>query len=383
MKKKMKPIWGLVIFSLPLLWSFSSENYLPPPVQNTWTTYDVLEESWFEFAEGTDLETLSPFDVITARHRAVNKRKEIIAGPNGEPLANTIFYDPGEAFEPWMPQIKRIELSGAGIKFFDDQDVLIRETELSPKQDSAMEVIAAFSMEQGLQNNTQMEPLGTSAINDLQSAGFSVQELQTNVWMISNPDTRIIYDSDAKWVKNERLENGVILQSLERSYTRDASGNYMASQTIYKNYTTLGSGACGAFVSKRTISNYSKGSGPLPLLSKERDKALGQSSAADLNTGKEEEQQEVLHVLKANSLEDIRLYPNPGTHEVHVVFPALSTSNTFHLIMVDAAGTVVRQLDDQPGGSSRTINIEALPKGIYFLKISNAQQTITKKFVKQ
>jgi hypothetical protein len=328
------------------------------------------------------LESLSPFDVITARRRTINKHKEFIFQSNGEMIANTIYYDPSEAFEPWMPQIKRIELTNNAIRMYDEQGTILREDQLSTKQDSVMTMAATMAMPGVSQSGPQMTPLTASAIAELQSFGFNVQELQPNTWMLTNADTRIIYDHQEGRLRNEKLQNGIITQSIDRSFLRTPAGGYIPHQTIFKNYTTLASGACGAFVTKQTISNYVKGNGPLPLLSDLDNVAHGQSNSSPLQD-ENRENKETLNISIASRLEGIQLYPNPSMDIVNVIFPFSSEQNLYHLLLVDASGVEVKRITEQRNTSALAIDIAELPDGIYFLKISDAQKTVTKKIVKQ
>jgi hypothetical protein len=68
----------------------------------------------------------------------------------------------------------------------------------------------------------------------------------------------------------------------------------------------------------------------------------------------------------------INIYPNPATNEIHLILDAKETVD--YIIYNSAGQTVMRgKLQTQP-----TINIQSLPSGIYFLKVSERTMKVIK-----
>ena len=71
----------------------------------------------------------------------------------------------------------------------------------------------------------------------------------------------------------------------------------------------------------------------------------------------------------------IKIYPNPAKNVVSVEVPEKEIATKVQLL--NAIGqTVAEQV---PTSDLTKLNIENLPNGIYFIKISNANSSITKK----
>ncbi len=73
------------------------------------------------------------------------------------------------------------------------------------------------------------------------------------------------------------------------------------------------------------------------------------------------------------------LYPNPTSGIFHITFSkSLSNAN---ITLLDVNGKIVQQY--KASGITLTCNLSALPGGIYFVRIEENGQTISKKVIKQ
>jgi len=77
---------------------------------------------------------------------------------------------------------------------------------------------------------------------------------------------------------------------------------------------------------------------------------------------------------------DLQIYPNPVRNNLNIV-PSIKPSETASLQIFDVSG---RQVETRNGFSVKNlIEMEAYPPGLYFVRYSDQNQVITKKFVKQ
>jgi photosystem II stability/assembly factor-like uncharacterized protein len=74
---------------------------------------------------------------------------------------------------------------------------------------------------------------------------------------------------------------------------------------------------------------------------------------------------------------NIQIKPNPVTDNVHI-----QSTNTLHQIEIYDVKGVKRASQETTEGLETTLNMERLPKGMYFLKIHTATQTITHRIIK-
>ena len=70
---------------------------------------------------------------------------------------------------------------------------------------------------------------------------------------------------------------------------------------------------------------------------------------------------------------DLEIYPNPANNLL-----TISNVNVQHVVIFNINGQVMLKQD-----FSNTVDVSALPKGMYFIKVSSADGLATKKFIKE
>ena len=78
----------------------------------------------------------------------------------------------------------------------------------------------------------------------------------------------------------------------------------------------------------------------------------------------------------STSLLSAMLYPNPATMQLNVVMPVHSKAN---IVIYDVIGKAIR--NEQMNGYSKIIELDGLPAGLYFLKMSEQNRTKIYKFL--
>ena len=76
----------------------------------------------------------------------------------------------------------------------------------------------------------------------------------------------------------------------------------------------------------------------------------------------------------------IGIFPNPTANEMQITFPA-KTGNR-KLVLTDAAGRTVQTKTVSSGNLEVRLSLKNLPAGVYLLRISSAEETITKKIIR-
>lgn len=86
--------------------------------------------------------------------------------------------------------------------------------------------------------------------------------------------------------------------------------------------------------------------------------------------------------VTAPTTEDgIKLYPNPATDKLFLELP--ENYRPENIIISDVLGRLVMAINPAHVTEQLTINIEALPRGVYILSVINNQNILTTKFYKQ
>lgn len=81
-------------------------------------------------------------------------------------------------------------------------------------------------------------------------------------------------------------------------------------------------------------------------------------------------------INKIFSPEDLKLFPNPTTNSINITVP--NPNEKYEIEIHSPQGQLILKTS-----TSRTIDIEHLPKGIYFLTVNQNNKIVTKKIVKQ
>jgi hypothetical protein len=85
--------------------------------------------------------------------------------------------------------------------------------------------------------------------------------------------------------------------------------------------------------------------------------------------------------LTDNSLNDLWVYPNPSTGEVHIHIPN-TNNNPFSLTLTDIQMKTVKVLETGTVQNQHIYNLQELPAGMYFVQFSSLSHKITKKIIK-
>jgi hypothetical protein len=77
----------------------------------------------------------------------------------------------------------------------------------------------------------------------------------------------------------------------------------------------------------------------------------------------------------------VHIYPNPATGELTIEFEKQQTTGTT-IELFDISGKVVYTTTINPGETQHQINLSSFEEGLYFIRISNTDYTVTKKVIK-
>jgi hypothetical protein len=91
----------------------------------------------------------------------------------------------------------------------------------------------------------------------------------------------------------------------------------------------------------------------------------------------------VLSMDDYETVETIKLYPNPTLNEIHIMGLAMSASKKIEFNIYNLQGALMgkRDVGINPEGSA-TINLDDLPNGIYLIQFYNNEKLHSKKILK-
>ena len=87
----------------------------------------------------------------------------------------------------------------------------------------------------------------------------------------------------------------------------------------------------------------------------------------------------VSSISEWNGVQQIRLFPNPVQHRLQVSWEQ-SEAEAISLVLLSADGRVCRE--QKAEGTEASFDVENLPAGLYFVQITNGNQSRMEKFVK-
>ncbi|MBI9067075.1 MAG: DUF5005 domain-containing protein [Salinivirgaceae bacterium] len=91
----------------------------------------------------------------------------------------------------------------------------------------------------------------------------------------------------------------------------------------------------------------------------------------------------LITIKKKDKLYSFELYPNPAQNEITLEFVAANNDNT-EFTIYNTKGQIEKRINNNivPGACTKTINISALPHGIYYCVLKNRENCVTKKLIK-
>ena len=92
-------------------------------------------------------------------------------------------------------------------------------------------------------------------------------------------------------------------------------------------------------------------------------------------------QEENINQKLSNDLSDIQIYPNPFQDHFEFICPPGYKGNPAYSI-IDTKGTTLVS-KQQLNSNIQSVNLEAIPSGIYFIRIQDETKTIVRKILKQ
>jgi type IX secretion system substrate protein len=82
---------------------------------------------------------------------------------------------------------------------------------------------------------------------------------------------------------------------------------------------------------------------------------------------------------KVGSFTDVQIYPNPTNNQFTVEIDG-NHSSSVQLVLMDISGKVMQQLTTTT--NKTVLNLQELPRGVYFLEVLSNSQKVTKKIIK-
>ncbi len=88
--------------------------------------------------------------------------------------------------------------------------------------------------------------------------------------------------------------------------------------------------------------------------------------------------------LSTTTFEQVKVYPNPTNGELTMVYD-LSTDQEVEILVRDVTGKLLYKVEQQgvAGENQATLNLSAYKNGMYLLQLTNGEQSLTKRVVKQ
>ena len=83
--------------------------------------------------------------------------------------------------------------------------------------------------------------------------------------------------------------------------------------------------------------------------------------------------------IRAES-KNLKIWPSPATHEFRMKYENSAYSGKSTVSIFNTGGRIMLQ-SEISGNSENSFDIKELPAGIYFVKISNTQESIIQKLV--
>lgn len=358
----LKPPVILGVFSVffsTLLLAFSPGPLATPPSATT-ISYDVLLENYYLLPDGLNPGSLSATELLKLQQSKlsfhVNRTMQAGFGANTE-----ITFGANSMLESWMPPIHKAVINQNGLFAYDGNGQLITEEAHSPEAQAIIQLLANtdFAL---TGHGPSFDPVTSSAINSMMSAGATVTSESNGAVLVVNGDRAMRYDPVNYTIERKQFANGALLAQVRNEYLPVAGGSYtILKKSLERIPTQTKSGFCVDNIKAVSYSNY-RINGRDPLLRP----AVGAPGQSSLES------------------EKITLYPNPVKDQLQVVLPTgFADDQPTQLLILDLTGSIVMKLQRHTKSLTTRLNIENLPAGVYFLKAKQEGHEKVRQFIKE
>ena len=79
---------------------------------------------------------------------------------------------------------------------------------------------------------------------------------------------------------------------------------------------------------------------------------------------------------------EIVTFPNPAVNQLHITIPNSWQGKLVSYTIYNVSGSPIKQIANSNAGQTETVDISALPMGVYFVKAANGSQTSVQRIIK-
>lgn len=334
----------ILLFGAFLLASQTIISQPPPPAEfNSRITYFEMQKTTY-FTK--DMGQLSTLEKLSIRPSAETRRVERFTINDERWETRITITSPNTRFADWMetPSLYIIDEKGTTAYHKNGK-------KLAAFEHSKDYVNTARHIRVNQAVTAEFAPVSSQQINELTNNGVGVTRNGTTVVMRYDNE-RYFYDATEKFTGTNRYDNnGNLKTQIRKYYTTTNNGYTVLSRSIETTFPTLLEGSCV----EKSVENVYWGHTFEGL--------IGFRSANDPSDNNN------LHV-----------FPNPAATHLQIHFKTFPDTEKVKLEVFNQFGVLVEStVADNSGQSSLGLN--KLPKGVYYLHLSNdKQQQITKFF---
>lgn len=90
----------------------------------------------------------------------------------------------------------------------------------------------------------------------------------------------------------------------------------------------------------------------------------------------------IIRIDEGDAAKSITVYPNPVANEIRVTMANSWQDRTVNIQIINASGQNIKRISNTMPGQTATVNVSALPPGLYLVQVSDGTETAIRRFVK-
>jgi hypothetical protein len=327
--------------------------------------YDLVIETNYVLPEGLDVTTLTPLDASRLRRKAKSYHVKKEIGTNGKPIS-TISNITDSQLESWMPAISKIEYDEIGSRIYGANGNVINQRAYSGRELEMQEILDVDPMQFG--KLRLLKQPNAQDILAMQNEGVEVSNISSTEIRMRNGNSEVIQNLDRLSVDRRFYENGQVKFRKQSKYLPTLEGLYMIpAYDIHRKQMTLPGGICVEEVTKKFYQNY-RINGQNPVVTSMQNVQLHAN---------------IDHKSLKTAETKISVFPNPTTDELQVKLLGTVSQEPSSLEVINVIGQVVNRKMLEPSDRVIRVDVKDLPKGTYFVQLTQGDAKWSKRFVKQ
>jgi hypothetical protein len=332
--------------------------------------YETRSETQYDLQRGVNMEDITQLHLAIMQSESTHERKIYQISRDNIMDIITERLDEPEAEIDKIYEVAKTKNSADGIflynflgeqlyhKEYDDENI-VQEFQLTEEE------------KQNLGNAGQFFQMSVDDMEQLLlQSGLTISIFEDSM-LVESPDMLMIIHLSKFYIETFLFEDQILKNSQKQSYRKEQE-YFIPSEFIERSYIELKE---GIILQKSIVKQY------LVYQITEDDKTMLNYRNDSLPKPKNGQVSIGTFEQSLNRNIQLKISPNPATDIITIQLQAIQKEDTYNIEIIDMEGKPLLSL--KASQATIPVRISSLPSGIYIVRVSNAQFSVSKQIIKK